>query len=212
MQSCFGLGGRNGSLRVPRASEGREGAPPSPQLSQNGNPTQGLKDFPFPASPLAPCTPPDPHPTLGRAGQPGASCALAALLTVVHPTRSRAAAHGVGPQRGLGWPNLSPCCHNSGSLFHPSKAKDRTPELVRAGWGGNSAALILGTQGLLASQGAPSPLHLPWPSAPQNLSERRCCGRVLCYRDTTQTLQPQTPGNSPRHLETALPLARNQAK
>lgn len=97
------------------------------------------------------------------------------------------------------WLGVALTCHSAATtqdmLFSPSKPKERTPKLVWAGWGGNSAALILGTQSLLAPQGAPSPLH---PSlAPQNLSECWCCRRALCYGDISQNLQPQTPGSSP---------------
>lgn len=166
MQSCFGLGRSNGSLlRPPGPAERREGAPPSLHHFQNESPTQGLKDFPFPDSPLAPCTLRQvllqTH-ILPWAGQssPGHPVPFQHLLAARHTIRSRGAAHGVGQPAWLG---MALTCHWAATtqdmLLNPSKAKERTPKLVWAGWGGNSAALILGTQSLLASQGAPSPVH-----------------------------------------------------
>lgn len=90
-------------------------------------------------------------------------------------------------------------------LLNPSK--ERTPKLVRAGWSGNFDALILGTQSLLASQGAPSPVHpalvLGTPELVRVLvlQESSICAMETSPRpdpaapDTWK--QPQTPGSSP---------------
>lgn len=158
--------------------------------------TKGFSMSRFPLSPLhpEPGAPPDPHPPLGRA-----AWGCRALLSAVHASRSGAAAHGEGqPQRGT----VSPTCHCAATtqdmLLHPSK--ERAPKLEWAGWGENSAALILRTQSLLASQGAPS----PGPRHPRTCLSAGAAGE-FCAVGTS-------PGSSPRHRGAALPLARTQGR